>query len=71
MIEVYFDGACEPVNPKGIATYGYVVYRNGKKIREDCGLVGIGQGATNNIAEYTALIKALEYLIYTNRIMRR
>ena len=68
MIKVYFDGACEPVNPKGIATYGYAVYRDGRKIRENYGLVEVGRGATNNIAEYTALIKALEYLISTNKV---
>jgi len=27
-IEVYFDGACEPVNPGGIATFGFVIYKS-------------------------------------------
>jgi len=27
MIEVYFDGLCEPINLEGIATYGYVNYQ--------------------------------------------
>jgi len=64
---VFCDGACEPINPGGIATYGYVIYRNGMKVRKSCGLVGVGGEATNNVAEYTAVIKALEYLIFTNR----
>jgi len=65
-IEVYFDGACEPVNPGGIATYGFVVYRNHEKIHEDSGVAGagcLGDDTSNNMAEYTALIKALEWLI--------
>jgi len=66
-IDVYSDGACEPVNPKGIATYGYVIYINNKRVREDYGVVAIGEGATNNVAEYTAVIKALEYLIFTGK----
>ena len=65
MIEVYFDGACEPINPRGIATYGFVIYRNGEKIKEEGGLAcePLSDRASNNVAEYTALVKALEYLV--------
>jgi ribonuclease HI len=28
---VYYDGLCEPRNPKGVATYGFVVYRDSAK----------------------------------------
>ena len=64
-IVVYFDGACEPWNPKGIATYGFVIYRDSKKIREGKGLAcePFSWQSSNNVAEYTAMIKALEYLI--------
>jgi len=68
-IVVYYDGLCEPINPNGIATYGFVIYKNGKKIHEDCGVVGagmLGDDVTNNVAEYTALIKALEWLVENN-----
>ncbi|MBI3856251.1 MAG: ribonuclease HI family protein, partial [Planctomycetes bacterium] len=63
MIEAYFDGLCEP-NPGGVATYGFVVRRDGKKIHEGHGLAGTPKTpqATNNVAEYTGLIKALEWL---------
>jgi ribonuclease HI len=63
MIEVYFDGLCEP-NPGGVATYGFVVKRDGKKVHEGHGLAGTPKTpqATNNVAEYTGLIKALEWL---------
>jgi ribonuclease HI len=63
MIEAYFDGLCEP-NPGGVATYGFIVKRDGKKIHEGHGLAGTPKTpqATNNVAEYTGLIKALEWL---------
>ena len=65
MIVVYFDGACEPINPKGIATYGYVIYRDEQKITEGSGLAcePFSWNSSNNVAEYTALVKALEYLV--------
>jgi ribonuclease HI len=67
-IIAYFDGACEPFNPGGIATWGYVVYKEGKIIQEACGLAcePFSKKATNNYAEYTALIKALEFCISHN-----
>ena len=72
MLYVYCDGACEPVNPGGIATWGYVIYvidlkyGDRSRIREAYGVAGVG--LTNNIAEYTAVIEALEYLIDTSRV---
>ena len=64
MIEAYFDGLCEP-NPGGVATYGFVVKKDGKTIHEGHGLAGTPKTptATNNVAEYTGLIRALEWLI--------
>lgn len=62
-ITVYCDGLCEPVNPGGTACYGWVAYRGKKRIAKDCGVVCSGPDATNNIAEYTAVIKALEWLL--------
>lgn len=62
-IVVHFDGACEPQNPEGVATWGFVVYANGKEIHSDCGVVGEGQGMSNNVAEFTAMAKALEWLL--------
>ena len=69
MIVAYFDGACEPVNPRGIATYGVVVYKDDKKVYADYGLAvepPLTEDSTNNVAEYTALIKVLEYLVTNN-----
>ncbi len=64
MIEVYFDGLCLPKNPGGVATWGYVIYRDGKKIHEDRGLAcePWSEDATNNVAEYTGALRALEHL---------
>jgi len=61
VIVVYVDGLCEPVNPGGVACYGYVVYRDGERVAEGCG-VADHPSPSNNVAEYWACIKALERL---------
>jgi ribonuclease HI len=65
LIEVYFDGLCQPINPGGIACYAFVVKSNGKTIHSDYGVAGepFSKDSTNNVAEYTALAKALEWLV--------
>ncbi len=63
MIEVYTDGLCMPVNPGGTATFGFEIRRDGRRIHEDCGVVGEGEKMSNNVAEYTAVQKAAEWLI--------
>lgn len=63
MIIVHFDGLCEPKNPGGVATYGYVVYVSGEKVHEGHGVVGEGKGMSNNVAEFTGLVAALEWLL--------
>ena len=57
MIEVYCDGGARG-NP-GPAAWGFVIRQGGLNIKVDCGYIGI---ATNNFAEYTALVEALSYL---------
>jgi len=66
VVVVHFDGLCEPVNPGGVAAYGFVVYRDGARVHAGRGVVGagyLGDDVTNNVAEYTALVKALEWLV--------
>jgi ribonuclease HI len=46
MITIYFDGLCRPKNPGGVATYGYLIYRDGKKVN----------------SEYSALKQASEWV---------
>lgn len=65
-MQLYFDGLCEPINPGGVATYGFVVYEKRKKVKEGCGLVGagmLGDNVSNNVAEYTAIIKGMESIL--------
>jgi len=61
---VYVDGLCEPVNPGGTATCGYVIRNEaGRDVARKSGIVGKGPGMSNNVAEYAALCEALRYLI--------
>ncbi len=56
---VYIDGLAEPANP-GTGTYGYLIYEGERKVAEGKGLAGYD--VTNNYAEYTALVEALQKL---------
>ncbi len=56
LITISTDGGSRG-NP-GQAAYGFVVKVDGKTVKEGRGRLGI---ATNNFAEYTAVIKALEF----------
>jgi len=58
-ITVYFDGGCIS-NPGGLGSWGYVIYRNGQRIHYDYGII---PNSTNNWSEYTALEKAMEFII--------
>ncbi len=53
--EIFTDGACSG-NP-GPSSIGYIIRQNGKVVGEFSRFIG---QATNNIAEYTALIYALQ-----------
>ncbi|MCA9407685.1 MAG: ribonuclease HI family protein [Candidatus Omnitrophica bacterium] len=54
-LEIFTDGACSG-NP-GEAAIGFVINENNQRIKEFSKSIG---KATNNIAEYTALIYALQ-----------
>ena len=66
MIELYFDGACEPFNPGGTASYGWLLKKDGKEIKSGHGVIGSGEGMTNNVAEYSGLIYGLEEFLKLN-----
>lgn len=68
MIEVYFDGLCQPINPGGISCYAFIVKSDGRIIYCDYGIAGepFSDDSTNNVAEYTALAKALQWLLAHN-----
>lgn len=64
-ITAYFDGACEPVNPGGTASYGAVIYNDGTKVWE-CSEIykpEIPLETSNNIAEYLGIIAVLHEFI--------
>lgn len=63
-ITIYFDGACEPVNPGGVATAGwYILDSQGTDITKGYRVIKSGDGATNNVAEWCALGFALRWLL--------
>jgi ribonuclease HI len=72
MIEVWIDGCCYPVNPGGTACAGYVIKKKGLTIAKGSKIIGKGKGMTNNVAEYQALITALQEIkkrqLYTEEI---
>jgi len=61
---LYFDGLCGPRNPGGVAIYGFVIYRDAEKLKEDAGLAcePWTPSASNNVAEYRGLIEGLKWL---------
>jgi len=71
MIEVYTDGACEPVNPGGFAAYGVFIRIQmnatqwGILLKESKLFVprkGHEKETSNNVAEYSGLLRALQWL---------
>ena len=60
---LYFDGSCEPCNPGGVATYGWIAEHGGEVLASGSGIVARGgPGSTNNVAEYSALGFGLRHL---------
>jgi ribonuclease HI len=68
LIEVYFDGLCQPINPGGISCYAFIVKSDGRIVHSDYGVAAkpFSEESTNNVAEYTALAKALQWLLANN-----
>ena len=57
MLEIFCDGGSRG-NP-GPAAFGYVVFQDGQVLQKKGGYIGV---ATNNFAEYTAIVEALTWL---------
>lgn len=62
-VEVWYDGAVEPVNPGGHGSFGALIKVNGEKIWEASIYIGHGPTISNNVAEYSGMIGVLEKLI--------
>lgn len=61
-INLFFDGSCTK-NPGGIAGYGWLIETlDGLELKTAYGEVCRGEGATNNVAEWSALLMALKFL---------
>jgi ribonuclease HI len=63
IVHVHFDGACQPPKGPGIATFGFTIEGPGFDV-EESGLATppYSERSTNNVAEYVAAIRALEWL---------
>ena len=76
VVTLRFLGQCLPRNPGGIACYAYIIRnKEGHLLQESCGLAAEpnSPSSTNSVANYTALIRSLEWLIqngYSNDIVR-
>ena len=76
VVTVRFLGQCLPRNPGGIACYAYIIRnKEGHLLHESCGLAADpnSPSSTNSVANYTALMRALEWLIkngYSNDIVK-
>ena len=62
MIEFWWDGVCEPVNPGGHCAYGTHIERDGEVLLSESGYIGHNPNTSNNVAEYSGFIRALEFL---------
>lgn len=61
---LWFDGLYEPRHSRrGVATYGFVVEHGEERVHEGSGFVaGPGPPASADVAEFAALVQALEWL---------
>jgi ribonuclease HI len=62
LIEIWFDGACEPVNPGGNGSWAFVIKVNGSTYLKRAGYCGTGPMMSSNFAEYAGLTAAFKDL---------
>jgi ribonuclease HI len=71
-IAISYNGAiCEP-NPGGVATIGWIAKRGDDEIHSHCAFACSGPDANSGMAEYRAVISALEWLLgseYSDQIV--
>lgn len=63
IVTLHFDGACEPINPGGVATGGWIIRDDGDMLLAQSRMFKRGAGATNNYAEWCALGCGLRALL--------
>lgn len=59
---IFFDGSAASPNP-GKACFAFTHFMDNEEIHWECGFIGT---ATNNVAEYTSLLRALIYCKLNN-----
>ncbi len=60
---IFAHGICEPTNPSGNACWGWIALDHfGRVMAHDQGCAGHGKGMSNVVAEYHAVIHALEWV---------
>lgn len=67
LVECWYDGAVEPINPGGHGGGGYIVKINGKEIHRGQIYFPPGPEISNNVAEYSGIRELLKWLIKTKR----
>jgi ribonuclease HI len=63
VITCYFDGACEPTNPGGNMGLGAIILMGDEILFEYSEYIKAHPKNSNNVAEYMALNRALDWLI--------
>jgi ribonuclease HI len=74
MITAYFDGACEPINPRGTGSYAFIIFNGSDKIYHEAKVICPSYYflpnsvfkptiTSVNVSEYTACICMLTYLL--------
>lgn len=68
-LRVWIDGACEPINPGGTASYGVIVKHGGEVLFSKGEVVSHGPEMSNNVGEYSGLIAFLNWYIATMKAL--
>ena len=63
-IQVFFDGLCQPCNPREVTCFSFIIKKDYNAVYREYGLAAYN--SINNVAEYTGVIKVLEWLIQHN-----
>lgn len=63
LVEAFFDGAVEPVNPGGSGSFGIVISIDNHLVHQDGRYIGSGPEISNNVAEYCGVVAVLRWLL--------
>jgi ribonuclease HI len=59
----HFDGSCAPKNPGGTARFGWTLEGDDGLWIEGSGIIGSGEGMTNNVAEAVAAHELMKWVL--------